>query len=107
MSTSTVIVIGGGVIGLSTAYHLARKRAGRIVVLEQDALGDGSSSRAAGITSSLMWTETGTRARQLGVEWFRRLSDELDGYTYRNGHGCLNLFAGGLPIEYQKLFPPL
>ena len=59
---------GGVVIGLNTAYHLARKRAGRIVVLEQDALGDGSSSRAAGITSSLMWTETGTRARQLGVE---------------------------------------
>ncbi len=104
MSTPTVIIVGGGVIGLSTAYHLARKQAGRVVVVEQDALGSGSSSRAAGITNSLMWTETGTRARQIGVEWFRRLSDELDGYTYHNEHGCLNLFAGALPAEYQNLF---
>jgi len=104
MSSPTTVIVGGGVIGLSTAYHLARKRAGRVVLIEQDTIGSGSSLRAAGITNSLMWTETGTRARQLGVEWFRRMSAELDGYTYHNEHGCLNLFAGHLPSGYENLF---
>ena len=54
MPAADVVVIGGGVIGLSTAYHLARKRSGRIVLLEKGPVGDGSSSRVADITSSRM-----------------------------------------------------
>ncbi len=38
--TSTVVV-GGGVIGLSAAYHLARKKAGRVILLEKGRIGDG------------------------------------------------------------------
>ena len=52
-----------------------------------------------------MWTETGTRARQIGVRLFRELSAELPGYTYHDEHGCLNLFAGDLPRDYQELLP--
>ena len=36
MQTADVIVIGGGIWGLSTAYHLARRNAGRVVVLERN-----------------------------------------------------------------------
>lgn len=93
MSSATFIIIGGGVIGLSTAYHLARKNAGRIIVLEKDQIGDGSSIRAAGITSGLMWNKTGIEARRLGIEWFRRMSEELGGYQFHDEHGCLNLFT--------------
>src|SRR5437762_13696666 len=68
----TAIVIGGGVIGLSAAYHLARKKFGRIIVLEKGAIGEGSSSRAAGITTGLLWSETGIRARKKGIELFEQ-----------------------------------
>lgn len=99
MPTANVVIVGGGVIGLSTAYHLARKQAGRIVLLEKGVLGDGSSSRAAGISSGLLWSETGVAARLIGSRLFAELSEELDGYTYHNEFGCLNLFT---PLQWQQ-----
>jgi glycine/D-amino acid oxidase-like deaminating enzyme len=112
MSSSTAVIIGGGVIGLSTAYHLARKGFGRIIVLEKGPIGDGSSSRAAGIITGLLWSETGVLARKISLARFPELSNELDGYTYQ-AVGCLNLFdpvgwAGRtelLPL-YQRLHAP-
>uniref|UniRef100_UPI00404B60CF NAD(P)/FAD-dependent oxidoreductase n=1 Tax=Cephaloticoccus sp. TaxID=1985742 RepID=UPI00404B60CF len=101
----TYIIIGAGVTGLSTAYHLARLNAGRIVVLEQGAIGNGSSSRAGGITSGLLWTETGVQARKIATKWFRHLSYELPGYTYHNEQGCLNLFSPELWPTREKLLP--
>jgi glycine/D-amino acid oxidase-like deaminating enzyme len=92
-TSSTVVVVGAGVIGLSAAYHLARRGDVRVVVLEKDTVGSGSSLRAAGITTGLLWSEVGVRCRKLGIEWFRRLSDELEGYRYHDEHGCLNLFT--------------
>ena len=46
--TADVVIIGGGIIGVSIAYHLALKKAGRIVLLEKGQLGEGSTSRCAG-----------------------------------------------------------
>jgi sarcosine oxidase subunit beta len=43
-----VVIIGGGIIGVSIAYHLALKKAGRIVLLEKGQLGGGSTSRCVG-----------------------------------------------------------
>lgn len=93
MHSSTAIIIGGGVIGLSTAYHLARRGFGKIIVLEKGAVGDGSSSRAAGIITGLLWTDTGVLVRKLSLDLYAELSDELGhfGYNFQNV-GCLNLF---------------
>ncbi|MCF7687150.1 MAG: FAD-binding oxidoreductase [Cephaloticoccus sp.] len=101
----TIIIVGAGVTGLSTAYHLARLKAGRIIVLEQGPIGNGSSSRAGGITCALLWTETGVRARKVATKWFRHLSGELSGYTYHNEHGCLNLFSPELWPTRAALLP--
>ncbi len=90
---------------MSTAYHLAGLEPGRVIVLEKDTLGAGSSSRAAGITTGLLWTETGVRARQVAVAEFRRLSQELDGYTYHDEHGCLNPFSPALWPARAALLP--
>ncbi len=47
--TSDVVVVGGGVVGVSAAYHLAAAGAGRVLLLErEDALGTGSTGRCAG-----------------------------------------------------------
>ena len=46
--TADVVIIGGGVIGVSIAYHLTLKKAGRVVLLEKGQLGEGSTSRCAG-----------------------------------------------------------
>jgi glycine/D-amino acid oxidase-like deaminating enzyme len=104
MQTSTAIIIGGGVIGLSTAYHLARKRFGRILVLDKGPIGDGSSSRAAGIITGLLWSNTGVLARKRSLALYRQLSEELPGYRFQDV-GCLNLFDPLSWPERQALLP--
>jgi sarcosine oxidase subunit beta len=47
--TADVVVVGGGVVGASAAYHLAAGGAGRVLLLErEDALGTGSTGACAG-----------------------------------------------------------
>ena len=45
---ASVVIIGGGVIGLSTAYHLARAGVTDVVLLEKAEFGSGSTCKAAG-----------------------------------------------------------
>jgi len=91
MASATVAIIGAGVTGLSTAYHLALRKFGRIVVLDKGPVGDGSSSRAAAIVTGLLWSATGVRARKLALQRYRELSQELPGYKFADC-GCLNWF---------------
>jgi glycine/D-amino acid oxidase-like deaminating enzyme len=104
MPSGTAVIIGAGVTGLSTAYHLALKNFGRIVVLEKGPIGDGSSSRAAGIITGLMWSETGVRARKISLDRFEQLSTELPGYTFQQA-GCLNWFDQTSWRDREKLLP--
>jgi len=91
-STQTAVIIGGGVIGLSVAYNLAKRKFGRIIILEKGLVGDGSSSRAAGIITGLLWSEPGVLARKKAFELYAELSLDLDGYKFQNV-GCLNVFT--------------
>ncbi len=104
MQSPTAIIIGGGVIGLSPAYHLALKKYGRVLLLEKGPVGDGSSSRAAGIITGLLWSETGVRARQKSLSLFRELSQDLDGYRFQDV-GSILLFDPPSWPERQRLLP--
>ena len=46
--TRTIAVIGGGVVGCSVAWHLAERDLGRVVLLERDRLGSGTTWHSAG-----------------------------------------------------------
>lgn len=107
MSTAqrTAVIVGAGVTGLSTAYQLARMGYGRVIVFDKDEVGAGSSRRAAGITTGLLWSETGIRARQVATRLFRELSRDLPGYVFHNEHGCLNLFDERLWPARERLLP--
>jgi sarcosine oxidase subunit beta len=66
--TADAVVVGGGTVGAWCAYFLARSGLDRVVLLEKRTLGQGASSRAAGVVR----TQGGTKwAVQLG-EWSRR-----------------------------------
>src|SRR6476619_1118117 len=47
-SRASVVIIGGGVVGLSTAYHLARAGVIDVVLIEKSEFGSGSTCKAAG-----------------------------------------------------------
>lgn len=104
MASATVIIVGGGVTGLSAAYHLARRGVGRVIVIDKGPVGDGSSSRAAGIITGLLWSEPGVLARKRALALFRELSEELDGYRFQDV-GCLNLFDPLSWPERERLLP--
>ena len=98
------MIIGGGVTGLSAAYHLALKRRGRVIVIDKGPVGDGSSSRAAAIVTGHLWSETAVLARKLALRRYRELSSELDGYRFHDV-GCLNLFDRPSWPERERLLP--
>jgi glycine/D-amino acid oxidase-like deaminating enzyme len=65
--TADVIIIGGGVAGLSAAMQLALRRQ-KVIVLERQRLGCGSSGRAAGLLGQLRGTAEHTRMLADGLE---------------------------------------
>jgi 4-methylaminobutanoate oxidase (formaldehyde-forming) len=106
MALAATVIVGGGVIGLSTAYHLARRKFGKVLLLDKGLVGDGSSSRAAGIITGLLWSETGVVARKKSLELYRALSQDLDRYGYKfHRVGALNLFDEQSWPEREKLLP--
>lgn len=67
-SHARIVIVGGGVIGTSIAYHLGRLGVRDIVVLERDRLTSGTTWHAAGLiasggmsTETLLWIEQYTR----------------------------------------------
>ncbi len=106
MSATDIVIVGGGVIGLSAAYHLARGGGVRVTLLEKGTVGAGSSSRAGGIITGHLWAKTGIAARKISLRLFRELSEQLKayGYEYQAG-GCLNLFSPMDWAERERLLP--
>src|SRR6478672_4185003 len=72
-----VIIIGGGVAGLSTAMQLAGRGAD-VVVLERERLGNGSTGRAAGLLGQLRGNAEHTRMLIEGVAIVRELERLAD-----------------------------
>ena len=47
--TADFVILGAGVMGASIAFHLARRKAGRILVLDKDHVGSGGSGRSSAL----------------------------------------------------------
>src|SRR5262249_47062770 len=71
-----VVIIGGGVIGASVAYHLAAAGCRDVLLLEQGKLSCGTTWHAAGLVGQLRATESGTRLVQYSTELYSRLATE-------------------------------
>jgi heterotetrameric sarcosine oxidase gamma subunit len=68
-----VVIIGGGVIGTSVAYHLAELGCTSVLLLEQGQLSCGTTWHAAGLVGQLRASESGTRLVQYSTELYSRL----------------------------------
>src|SRR3954454_8184155 len=84
------VVIGGGVIGCSVAYHLTKLGWTDVVLLEQGRLSGGTTWHAAGLVGPLRATEAGTRLVQYSAELYAGLEAETGFATgYRNVGGVI------------------
>ncbi|HEY3648436.1 MAG TPA: FAD-binding oxidoreductase, partial [Streptosporangiaceae bacterium] len=75
-SRARVVIIGGGVIGASVAYHLAQLGWTDVLLLEQGQLSCGTTWHAAGLVGQLRASENGTRLVQYSCELYERLEAE-------------------------------
>ena len=72
-----IVVIGGGIIGTSVAYHLTKLGETDVVVLEQGELSSGTTWHAAGLVGQLRANESGTRLVQYSTELYSELEAEV------------------------------
>ena len=125
---ASVVVIGGGVIGASIAFHLAESGVSDVVLLEKDELACGSTCKAAGGVRASFSNEANIAIGLRGLDVYSRFAQEYhqeidfsrDGYLYllsdqanvdiftesvalQNRHGVPSRMV--TPEEAQKISP--
>ena len=90
-SSSKVVVIGGGVVGCSTAYHLAKFGWKDTILLERDQLTSGTTWHAAGLVSQLGPSAAITKIRKYSLELYKKLEKEIDFFSGLKLNGALSI----------------
>ncbi len=89
--SAQVVIIGGGIIGCSTAYHLTKMGWKDVVIVEKGELTSGSTWHAAGLVGQLRSQRNITRMLQYSVSLYDRLEAETGLTTGWKMSGCLHL----------------
>ena len=77
--TADVVVVGGGIMGASCAYHLAKRGCRRVVILEsQESCGLGATGQNAGGIRHQFSTEINIRLSLISVAMLERFPEEMD-----------------------------
>ena len=71
-----IVVVGGGIVGASIAYHLTKLGRTDVAVLERHELTGGTTWHAAGLVAQLRATENLTRLAQYSLELYKTLEEE-------------------------------
>ncbi len=99
-----IIVIGGGIIGCSTAYHLARDHKADVLLLEQGKITSGSTWHAAGLVGQLRSSASITKVLKYSVDLYKGLAAETGLDTGWKMTGCLRLATtADRWTEYKRL----
>jgi dimethylglycine dehydrogenase len=93
-TTARVVVIGGGVVGCSILYHLAKAGWKDVILLERDELTSGSSWHAAGSLFSLTSPSNASVLQKYALDLYGRLGEE-------SGQDCGYHKTGELWLAYS------
>ena len=108
MNTSSVpaharaVVVGGGVIGCSTAYHLAKLGWTDVIVLERKQVSSGTTWHAAGLVTTLRDSESQTRLAQYSLKLYEDLEAETGQATGFIKCGSIQLAATAEKAEEMR-----
>lgn len=86
-----VLVVGGGIVGCSIAYHLTRRGITDVTVLEQGTLTCGTTWHAAGLVSQLKSSFSLTKLATYSARLFEELEDETDQATGYRTPGSISV----------------
>ena len=90
-SHAEYVIVGGGAVGCSTAYHLAKLGVKDVVLLEQGSLGCGTTWHAAGLLGTMRGTRAEVEVSKYGVEFYSNLAAETGFETGFKRCGSLNV----------------
>jgi 4-methylaminobutanoate oxidase (formaldehyde-forming) len=85
------VIVGGGIMGCSTAYHLAKLGYGDVVLLEKASLTSGSTFHATGLVGQLRSSASITRLFGESVALYERLEAETGMATGWKQNGGMRL----------------
>jgi sarcosine oxidase, subunit beta len=105
VTTADVVIVGGGIVGVSTAYFLAASGVRNVLVLEQATVGAGASGRAAGVMLLQGESEQHLRWQLEGIEVHRRLQAEVG--TDLTEHGSLLVWCAPEAAARARASVPL
>src|SRR5881628_3433012 len=117
---SRAVIVGGGIAGASTAYHVTKLGIRDVVLLEQGRLTCGTTWHAAGLVGQTRATRNATRMSRYGIELYGSLEAETGLATGWKQCGSLNVAktperlmlmkrqmarARGFGIEFEFITP--
>ncbi len=88
---ASIVIIGGGIVGCSIAYHLGKRGQKDVVLLEKGELTSGSTWHAAGLVGQLRSSLNVTNMLSYSVELYARLEEETGQPTGWKAVGGLRL----------------
>ena len=101
-SQARCVVIGGGIIGCSVAYHLAKLGWRDVVLIERKRLTSGTTWHAAGLIGQLRGSSTLTKIAKYSAELLPILEAETGLSTGFRQNGSLSLALSGERLEELK-----
>jgi glycine cleavage system T protein len=101
-SHARVVIIGGGIVGCSVAYHLAKRGVGEVLLLERRQLTCGTTWHAAGLVGQLRATQNLTRLAQYTTLLYEGLEAETGQATGFKQVGSLAVAANEARFEELK-----
>ncbi len=101
--TADVVIVGGGIIGVATAFYLAKANFGDIVLIEKEQfLGSGSTSKAAGGVRAQFTTRINIEMSMLSEKIFKEFKAETDSDAVYEQVGYMFLLSRDKDIEIFK-----
>ena len=88
-----VVIVGGGIVGCSIAYHLTRRGVSDVLLIEQGQLTSGTTWHAAGLVSQLKSNHSLTRLAAYSAQLFEELEAETGQATGYRAPGSISVAA--------------
>jgi len=101
-SHASVVIIGGGIVGCSLAYHLAKRGCADVLLLERRKLTCGTTWHAAGLVGQLRATQNLTRLAQYTTQLYEGLERETGQATGFRQVGSVAVAASEARFEELK-----
>src|SRR5919206_1668074 len=103
METADVVVIGGGIVGSSVAYHLAEQGCRDVLVIEREAhQGQGSTGKSMGGVRAQFSTPVNIAMSRYSINFFAQFDEAVGHPADYRPHGYLFVATSERHLEYLK-----